>query len=353
MKKKIIFFYPEILDDGLLTTCQTYINYFKKKFDISIIYFKKENKYNFSSRIKLIKVKNNVLNLIEIVKNNKKNTVFFSLDKHYYLLILKILNFKFKSIIRIPNPISKKKTFVISQNSGESLSWLETFFLKFSDKVIIYSKKNYNHFKNIYKFKNIELIRNYFPKKNFQFKNKKIKDVFFIGRLVKSKDPYFFLKGCNLAKKSNKFNINIVGDGPDKLKLIKFAKKNRLNVKFHGFIRNPFEFFKNKIDLICVTSKYDGTPNVLGEAISYGIPCLAPKNVGSCNELLINGKGGYLYSQNQIKSFKKKILNIFNYPQSVKLKAKKSYENLELYNKKNTLDKLNIIINKLISENIN
>ena len=87
MKKKIIFFYPEILDDGLLTTCQTYINYFKKKFDISIIYFKKENKYNFSSRIKLIKVKNNVLNLIEIVKNNKKNTVFFSLDKHYYLLI--------------------------------------------------------------------------------------------------------------------------------------------------------------------------------------------------------------------------------------------------------------------------
>ena len=47
-------------------------------------------------------------------------------------------------------------------------------------------------------------------------------------------------------------------------------------------------------------------------------------------------KNYFQKSINKIKSFKKKILNIFNYPQSVKLKAKKSYENLELYNKKNT-----------------
>ena len=347
MKKKLIFFYPEILDDGLQTTCQLYLNYFKKKFDISIIYFKKEKNYKFLTGIKLIDAKNNFFNLVKIINENKKKIIFFSLDKHYYLLILKIFNYKFKSIVRIPNPISSKKKFKLSQNSGEVLSWIETFFLHFSNKVLIYSRKNYNYFKKTYKLKNLELVRNYFPKKNYRIGSKNIKNIFFIGRLVNSKDPYFFLEGCNLARKSNKFNINIVGEGPDKKKLIKFSKYNNLNVKFYGYVDNPFQVFKNKIDLFCLTSKYDGTPNVLGEAISYGIPCLAPKNVGLSNELLMNGKGGYLYSSNQLLSFKKNLLNILHSPKVAKLKARKSYKHIELHNKNNTLDKLNTIINRL------
>ena len=194
MKKKIIFFYPEILDDGLQTTCQTYIKYFKKKFDISIIYFKKDKKYKFLSGIQLINIKNNIFSFINLIKKNKKNTVFFSLDKHYYLLILKILNFKFKSIIRIPNPISKNNKFTLSQNSGQVLSKFEIFFLKFSDVVIIYSKKNYNYFRNIYNLKNLEFIRNYFPKKNCQLNRKKIKNIFFYWTISSKQRPVFFFE---------------------------------------------------------------------------------------------------------------------------------------------------------------
>lgn len=349
MKKKIIFFYPEILDDGLLTTCKFYIKHFRKKFDISVIYFRKDKKYKFLSNIKTINVKNKIFDLITIVKKNEKNTIFFSLDKHYYLLILKILNYKFKSIVRIPNPLNYKKNFFLSKNSGEVLSIFEIFFLSFSNKVLTYSKKSSNYFKNIYQFKNIELIRNYFPKKKYNIKKnkKKIKNVFFIGRLVKGKDPKFFLEGCNIVKKIRKFNINIVGEGPYKKELVQFSRLNNLDVKFHGFVPKPFEFFKNKIDLFCLTSQYDGTPNVLGEAISYGIPCLAPRDVGACDELLINGKGGYLYSPNQLASFKKKLYNILNNPESARLKAVKSYRNLSLFDKKNTLDKLHKVINKL------
>lgn len=353
MKKKIIFFYPEILNDGLQTTFRIYLNYFKKKFDVSIIYFKKDKNYKFLSGIKLIHAKNNFFDLIKIVKNSENNSIFFSLDKHYYLLILKILNFKFKSIVRIANPISLRHKLKLSQNSGEVLGWLEIYFLRLSNKVLIYSRKNYEYLKKIYKLNNLELIRNYFPKKNYQIKSKKIKNVFFIGRLVNSKDPQFFLEGCNLAFKSQQFRINIIGEGPDKKKLIKFSKINNLNVKFHGFINKPFHVFKKKIDLFCLTSKYDGTPNVLGEAISYGIPCLAPKNVGLSNELLMNGKGGFLYSSENLISFKKNLLKILDNPKVAKNKARKSFNYLEMHNKYNTLDKLNNIINKLIIKNFN
>ena len=65
-----------------------------------------------------------------------------------------------------------------------------------------------------------------------------------------------------------------------------------------------------RIDAICITSKYDGTPNVLGEAVAYKIPCLAPKNVGLSNVILLNGKGGYLYKPNSNSNFKHKLSSI-------------------------------------------
>ena len=81
--------------------------------------------------------------------------------------------------------------------------------------------------------------------------------------------------------------------------------KNKNNIFFHGFIKNPFKKYLNKIDLLCINSKYDGTPNVMGEAMSHGIPILAPKNVGLTNLFIGNNKYGYLYKSEDSKSFKK------------------------------------------------
>ena len=53
-----------------------------------------------------------------------------------------------------------------------------------------------------------------------------------------------------------------------------------------------------------MTSKYDGTPNVLGEALSHGIPVVAPKNVGLANMVLKNGRYGYLYDPEKKNSFR-------------------------------------------------
>ena len=129
--------------------------------------------------------------------------------------------------------------------------------------------------------------------------------------------------------------------------LKKFSKKNNMHVNFYGFVKNPFNALKKKIDLICITSMYDGTPNVLGEAISYKIPCLAPKNVGNSNELLNYGKAGGLYKLKQISDFKNKLENILKNPRQANFKATKAYDHLELYSKENTLNKLKGIIKNL------
>ena len=165
MKKKIIFFYPNVLDDGLRTTFQTYLEYFKHEFDLTIICSNKFKKIKLNKSLKKENFKNNVFYLIKILNKYKSNAVIFSLDKHFFLLILKMLGFRFKLILRIPNPINQKSNLSLSKDAGDTLSWFEMILLKHANKVIIYSKTNYLFLKKNYKLQNVELVRNYFQKK--------------------------------------------------------------------------------------------------------------------------------------------------------------------------------------------
>ena len=138
-----------------------------------------------------------------------------------------------------------------------------------------------------------------------------------------------------------------MGDGPDKRELLEVSKNYQKDIFFYNHVDAPFKKLSKSMDLICITSRYDGTPNVLGEAMSYNIPCVAPKEVGLCNILLNNGKFGYLYNAENNKSFKKKVLYALkNYKTSI-IKAQHGYNSLKRFNSKNTLGKLRKEINKI------
>ena len=109
------------------------------------------------------------------------------------------------------------------------------------------------------------------------------------------------------------------------INLRKFLRVTK--IFFYGFIKNPFEKFKNKIDLLCITSKYDGTPNVMGEAMSIGIPVLAPKNVGLANLFIGNEKNGFLYKSGDGNSFIRKI----NFIKKIFFKVRKSKKSILEY----------------------
>ena len=148
-----------------------------------------------------------------------------------------------------------------------------------------------------------------------------------------------------LKKKIN-IKIYILGNGL-LINSLKEVSKNSKNVKFLNYIDKPFEKYYSLIDLFCVTSKFDGTPNVLGEALAYSIPCVAPKNVGLSNYMLKNGKGGYLYKQGNDKSFQDNVVYALKYYQKTIRKSHISFKHLENFSKKNTLTKLEKLLSKI------
>ena len=219
---------------------------------------------------------------------------------------------------------------------------------KYADLIITFSNQNKIYLEKNIKAKNVKVVHNYFPKFTGKKKRKKIYNVFFIGRLVPDKDPVFFTKNCiSLAKKIN-FNINIVGKGQCLDEINRICSNSKKKVKIYGYIENGLKKLNKKIDILCITSKFDGTPNVLGEAVSFKIPCLAPRNVGLSNLILSNGKSGYLYEPNSDESFQNNLYKMLSNYNLAIMKSKKAHKNLDKFNIKNTLGKLQKSIDEIL-----
>ncbi|NPA40337.1 MAG: glycosyltransferase [Thermodesulfobacteria bacterium] len=81
-----------------------------------------------------------------------------------------------------------------------------------------------------------------------------------------------------LKNKGLNFKFVIIGDGPDKKKLVTMINKHNLNYffSFEGWI-NDIEKIYKLFDILLITSDYEGVPMNMLEAIVYCKPIIAPK----------------------------------------------------------------------------
>lgn len=359
MKKKLLFFCPRIDSGGLEKTLSIYSNFLSKYYEITILTnCEYRNKLNLSKKIKIYNKKNNLFFKFRLFNNLyciflylkyfRNIKTIFSIQDHFFILFLKIFIKKLKLIIRTSSTIINFKNKYEQKNLKriKIIKILSVLAYNLADLIITFSIENKKFLSKKVNTK-IEVIYNYFHLKKIFLKRKKLKNIFFIGRLVDDKDPIFFIQNLIKIKKKLNCKIHIVGKGYLVNEIIQYQKNNSDYVFFHGYVKNPFIKFKNKIDLLCVTSKYDGTPNVLGEALCYGIPCLAPKKVGLSNLLLQNEKYGYLYDPEKPETFCSKVLRIkLEYPIALK-KSKLGFFSMKRFDKKNTLYKLKNAIEKI------
>ena len=362
MTKKIYLFCPSIQDGGLEKSLSIYANFLTKNFKTILITntFNNKRLKTINKNVKIINfknkffLKNRILNnlfcIFKMLRINEKNFIIFSFHDHFFLCLLKFFKAKYKLIIRTQTAIINEKNKDEENNIKEKffLRSIVTFFYRFTDLVITFSEQNKYFLEKKIKAKNVKIVRNFFPRYKGRKKKKKIYNVFFVGRLVPDKDPVFFLKNCLSLSQKIKFNISVVGKGSCFETIKSLANTNTQNrVKIYGYMEDAIKKLNKKIDIICITSRFDGTPNVLGEAVSYKIPCLAPRNVGLSNMVLLNGKGGYLYKSNSNDSFKSKLSSmLLNYNKAIN-KSKLAYEGLERFSYNNTLLKLKKYINEI------
>ena len=88
-----------------------------------------------------------------------------------------------------------------------------------------------------------------------------------IARFTDQKDHMTLLRGFKLVTKKIKCKLLIMGYGNNKILIKQFIKKNKLsnNIKVINFKENPYNYL-NKADVLVLSSKFEGLPNVILEA---------------------------------------------------------------------------------------
>ena len=66
--------------------------------------------------------------------------------------------------------------------------------------------------------------------------------------------------------------------------------------KFYGYVHDINKFL-DKSDLYISSSLYEGFQNSMIEAINYNIPIISSRSFGGINDILKNGKYGFLFAR--------------------------------------------------------
>ena len=158
------------------------------------------------------------------------------------------------------------------------------------EKCIYKFPKNIQIIYNPHDIKNIEELSQFPLESHFEEELFKHKVVLFLGRLSVQKAPWHLLKAFSLIENwDNSIKLVFIGDGDQNVTkhlsqlVTKLGLQN--NVVFLGRKTNPYPYLK-KSSLLALTSNYEGTPNVIVEAISLGIPIVTSNCTDGIRELM-------------------------------------------------------------------
>jgi len=228
---------------------------------------------------------------------------------------------------------SKAKIFIVNHGMDFSrpIHIIQTYFnYFFSKKNIVVSTglKDFMVKKLKLRPEKIMVIHNPFNLKEIRKKaedpilknevtwNRNKKSIVYVGRLEeRTKNLTMVLLAFAEIKKKADVNFLLVGNGEEKKIFKKFAERLRIskNVFFLGWKENPYPYIKMS-DALVLSSRAEGLPTVIIEALILGIPIISTDCLGGPSEILEGGKYGKLVPVGDYKAFARAVLETLESP---------------------------------------
>jgi len=148
-----------------------------------------------------------------------------------------------------------------------------------------------------------------------------------VGRLTEQKDYTTLIQAFALVRKERSARLMILGDGEDRPKLEALVQELGLEgeVALPGFVDNPYKYMK-RAKVFVLSSKWEGLPTVLIEALACGCPVVSTDCPSGPAEILEGGKWGPLVPVGDVHSLAKAILQVLERPPDRELLRKRGLE---------------------------
>ena len=337
MKKKIIFILPSLYGGGAERIVLNLLKHIdRSKFTPVLALVKKEGRYlqDVPKDVELIdlevkQARYSLFKIAKLIREQKPDIIFTSLS-HLNLLIALIRPFfskKIKFIARESNTVSE-------QNKRDKYPKINDLLYKLVynnyDLIVTQAKamrddlmQNYNidkaKMKIIYNPVDIDYIKKRSDEKMADLPKGKF-NLLAVGRLSEQKGYDLLLE--SFAKLDESFYLTILGEGEKKDELENKIKEldieNRVDLR--GFSSNPYAYMK-EADLLVLSSRYEGLPNVVLEANSLGVGVVAYDSSGGTGEIVKDGVNGYLVKPFDTDEFAFKILYVKDHQLDTKVIA--------------------------------
>lgn len=296
---------------------------------------------------------NQKFNSIPIAKGTKVSSLTFLLNLFIRVPFLKIPT---NSIIHVQSPeniipfliFNRKNPKIITVHGrkdkmdfifmkgklkGSFLNFIDYLLIPRFDRIIAINDETKNFYLSQYPQLNekISVILNgvdlnefkpiEYRNKNKYGINKEKKTILYVGRFDKIKGLDLLLHAIKLLQDEDlKFQLILVGEGPEKSPLIKIIEKLRLkNVRFIETIEHSeIPDIMNCADVFALCSLGEGMPTVVLESLACGVSVVSTK-VGDVHKVVRDGISGYLIEKRTPEDIAKKLTMALNEGSKFKL----------------------------------
>ena len=229
-----------------------------------------------------------------------------------------IIPFKIKSLLRDVDIILRKPLFIRTGYDMYQFSKYENknIFKQFMYRVLTKISLVFSDFYSVssdtdlkkYDNKKVGLRKNWILNNDyFPIKNRSLGKVLSVGRLEKQKDFKYLIEeisGLNIQ-------LDIVGEGSEKIDLQNFADQKEVKVNFLGNVdHEKLEDLYKEYCLYVSSSNYEGNPKTVLEALSFGCVTIL-SNIPNHRELVDHSKSGFIFDKEKgsLKLMFESILN--------------------------------------------
>lgn len=136
----------------------------------------------------------------------------------------------------------------------------------------------------------------------------------FVGRMVFQKDPCLFLDTMALLEDHQAV---MIGDGPlaEDIKS-EIGRRDLTHVTYLGGLPHDRLLQRlSELDVLMMTSRWEGLPYIILEALDAGVPVVAPA-VGGIPEMIRDGQGGFLVASRDPEDFARSVRKLTRSPET-------------------------------------
>lgn len=151
--------------------------------------------------------------------------------------------------------------------------------------------------------------------------------ILYAGRLSEEKDPFLFTNVVREMKSAQAdFIAVIAGEGPLEKAVLDSIEKQGLtgSVKMLGFVEDMHELLA-AADILLLTSKTEGTPMIVLEAMALNCPVVA-SNVGGLADIIRSNEDGILVDTRDPTQFSVPCLELLNDADKLKSFSQNAYK---------------------------